>query len=902
MNYQRFVLDLHQEAESCFAQEKLHEAEIICDKIIEIRSDFAPAYNTLGKVLEAMGKLDLAKENYQQGISINPNLVEAYTNLGNLYSQQKQWSPAITSYSQALHLNKNKAETYYQLGEAFLQLEKWDEAIITYRKATELNPNFPWSYQKLGTALLELEKWDEAIIAYRIFIELNPNFPWSYQKLGTALLELEKWDEAIIAYRKFIELNPDFPWSYHKLGTAFTQLEKWDEAVKVYRHAIELKPDLYLPYKNLGDALMQLSKYSEAVTVYRQAIEIDPNKDVTYNNLGNALVKLERYSEAVLVYHQAIKINPNSSVSYNQLATALVRLAEVEKTRKFDIYTEAASCYQTLIKFQSKQRENYHKLANIFQKQGKFEAAIDSYIQAIELKPDIPWSYNNLGEVLVKLQRWNEAIFTFLTALNIESNMPWIYQKLGEALGQISQGNLENKITYYSQAIQNDQTEIINSKLVLSLPRNSDLYLYLGNSLTEKEQYKGAVIIYNMALQLKVNDREIINQLQKTLKKQAELEREVERCHIAIKQNSKSSKFYYDLGIALTRQEELEKASIAFLKAIKLKPETNWSYSRFWNYLKQSDKLQEAVNFYRRILEKKTDSIFCNLNLGEVLTEQGKIDEAITSYQTACYQQTLKSHPDFTNRYWHQKQVAHPNFIIIGTGKSGTTSLYNYLTQHPQVLPAIKKEIYFWSRYFDKGINWYLAHFPPIPQETKFLTGEATPTYINSWHTPERLFSIFPKIKLIVILRNPIDRAVSHYYHEVRLKMENKSLSEVIYAQLERLKKIPNSALEEAYWNHISYYVSYGVYVEFLKKWMTIFPREQFLILRSEEFYQEPETTMQKVFSFLDLPKHQLKDYQKLNSGSYPNIPPSIYSTLSDYYQPYNQKLEEYLGMKFNWE
>ncbi|MDJ0519854.1 MAG: tetratricopeptide repeat protein [Trichodesmium sp. MO_231.B1] len=868
MNYQRFVLDLHQEAESCFAQEKLHEAEIICDKIIEIRSDFAPAYNTLGKVLQVMGKLDLAKENYQQGISINPNLVEAYINLGNLHSQQKQWSLAITSYSQALHLNKNQAETYHQLGEALLQLEKWDEAVITYEKATEL----------------------------------NPNFSWSYQKLGTALLELEKWDEAIIAYRRFIELNPDFPWSYHKLGTAFTQLEKWDEAVKVYRRAIELKPNLYLPYKNLGDALMQLSKYSEAVTVYRQAIEIDPNIDMTYKNLGNALVKLERYSEAVLVYRKATKINPHSSAIYNQLATALVRLAEVDKTRKFDIYTEATSCYKTLIKFQPKQRENHHKLADIFQKQGKFEAAIDSYIQAIELKPDIPWSYNNLGEVLVKLQRWNEAIFTFLTALNIESNMPWIYQKLGEALGQISQGNLENKISYYCQAIQNYRTEIINSKLVLSLPRNSDLYLYLGNALTEKEQYKGAVIIYNMALQLKVNDREIITQLQKTLKKQAELEGEVEKCRRAIKQNPKYSKFYYDLGIALTRQEEWEQASLAFLNAIKLKPETNWSYSRFWNYLKQSDKLQEAVNFYQRILQKKPDSIFCNLNLGEVLTEQGKIDEAITSYQTACYQQTLKSHPDFTNKYWHQEQVAHPNFIIIGTGKSGTTSLYNYLTQHPQILPAIKKEIYFWSRYFDKGIDWYLAHFPPIPKETKFLTGEATPTYINSRHTPERLFRIFPKIKLIVILRNPVDRAVSHYYHEVRLKMENKSLSEVIYSQLERLQKIPESSLQEAYWNHISYYVSYGVYVEFIKKWMTIFPREQFLILRSEEFYQEPETTMEKVFNFLDLPKHQLQNYQKLNSGSYPNIPPLIYSTLSNYFQPYNQKLEEYLGMKFNWE
>ncbi|MDY7003539.1 MAG: tetratricopeptide repeat protein [Cyanobacteriota bacterium] len=868
MNYQRFVLDLYQEAESCFAQEKLHEAEIICDKIIEIQSDFYPAYNTLGKVLQVMGKLDLAKENYQQAISIDPNLIEAYTNLGDLYSQQKQWSLAITSYNQALHLNKNQAEIYQKLGEALLQLEKWNEAVVTYRKFIELNPYFPWSYQKLGEALLQLKEWDEAIIAYRKFIELNPYFPWSYQKLGEALLQLKKWDEAIIAYRKFIELNPDFPWSYHKLGTA----------------------------------LMQLSKYSEAVTVYRQAIEIDSNIDVTYYNLGNALVKLERYSKAVLAYRKATKINPNSSLYYNQLATALVRLAEVEKNRQFNIYSEAIACYETLIELQPRQRENYHKLADILQKQGKLAAAMESYIQAIELKSDVPWSYNYLGEILMKLKRWHQAIFTFLNALSIEQNMPWICQLLGEALAQISQNNLEEKINYYCAAIQNNQTEIINYKLVLHLPQNSELYLYLGNTLSKQEQYKGAVIIYNMALQLKVKDQEIKSQLQQTLEKKVELELEVEKCHQAIKQNPKYSKYYYDLGMALNRQEEWEKASSVFVKAIKLNPEINWSYSRFWNYLKQSELLDEVVKFYHQIIQKKPHSVLCHLNLGEIFSEQGKIDAAIASYRSACYEQTIKFYPSFVTKYWQKKQLANPNFIIIGTGKSGTTSLYNYLSQHPQILPAIKKEIYFWSIHFDKGINWYLAHFPPIPKGIKFLTGEATPTYIYSWHTPERLFSIFPQIKLIVILRNPVDRAISHYYHEVRTKRENKSLSEAIFSQLERLQKTPESALQEAYWNYVSRYISYGVYVEFIKKWMAIFPRKQFLILRSEDFYQNPATIMEKVFNFLDLPKYQLKNYQKLNSGSYPTVPQSIHESLSNYFQPYNQKLEKYLGMKFNWE
>ncbi len=746
-----------------------------------------------------------------------------------------------------------------QTAEFYLSQGKLEIAYEICQSILADSPNFSPTYNTQGKVLQAMGKIESAITSYRQGIQLNPQQIETYKILGDILVKQEKLSEAIACYETAIKYHPKVSIFHHKLGLVFIELKNWDEAVNAFCRAIQFNPNFPWSYHSLGEALTQQKKWHQAVIAYQSAIEIKPDLYWSYQHLGNALIKQGKRDEAIVYYQDILQRQPHLDIIHKLLGDALVEKDEID-------------------------------------------AAIPNYLRAIQLNPDSSWYYNNLGEVFLNLKRWNSAIFTFLTALDIEPDMPWIYQKLGEALGQISQGNLEDKINYYSQAIQNDRREIINSKLVLSLPRNSDLYLYLGNALTKEEQYKVAVIIYNMALQLKVNDQEITNQLQKTLEKQAELEQEVERCHKAIEQNPKSSEFYYDLGIALTRQEEWEKASMAFLTAIKLKPEKNWCYGNLWDYLKKSDKVQEVVNFYRRIIPKMPDSFVAHLNLGKALTEQEKIDEAIIYYRTACYQQSLKSHPNFVNKYWHQKQVANPNFIIIGTGKSGTTSLYNYLTQHPQVLPAIKKEIYFWSRYFDKGIDWYLSHFPPIPQETKLLTGEATPTYINSWHTPERLFSIFPKIKLIVILRNPVDRAVSHYYHEVRLKMENKSLSAVIYEQLERLKKIPTSALEEAYWNHISYYVSYGVYVEFLKKWMTIFPREQFLILSSEDFYQEPQITMENVFKFLDLPKHQLQDYQKLNSGSYPNIPPSIYSTLSDYFQPYNQKLEEYLGMKFNWE
>jgi hypothetical protein len=210
-------------------------------------------------------------------------------------------------------------------------------------------------------------------------------------------------------------------------------------------------------------------------------------------------------------------------------------------------------------------------------------------------------------------------------------------------------------------------------------------------------------------------------------------------------------------------------------------------------------------------------------------------------------------------------------------------------------LPAVKKEIYFWSGNFDKGKDWYLSHFPPIPPGENFLTGEATPTYFRVKNGAEQVFKMFPKVKLIMLLRNPIDRAVSHYHHEVRLKRENRSLEEAI-ASIEKLQKE-----EKDYWHNDLPYVTFGLYVEFIQKWMAVFPREQFLILKSEDFYDAPGDTMKKVFDFLRLPDYKIAEYEKLNPGYYPPVNESIRQQLSDYFLPYNRRLEEYLGVEFNW-
>ena len=117
-----------------------------------------------------------------------------------------------------------------------------------------------------------------------------------------------------------------------------------------------------------------------------------------------------------------------------------------------------------------------------------------------------------------------------------------------------------------------------------------------------------------------------------------------------------------------------------------------------------------------------------------------------------------------------------PDFIIIGAQKSGTTSLYSYLSQHPQLLPSIRKVVHFFDGgldasvdTFENGEAWYRAHFP-ITKHMKShrKTFEASPLYIFNPLAPKRIYDLVPKAKIIALLRNPTERSISHYYHEKR--------------------------------------------------------------------------------------------------------------------------------------
>ena len=260
-----------------------------------------------------------------------------------------------------------------------------------------------------------------------------------------------------------------------------------------------------------------------------------------------------------------------------------------------------------------------------------------------------------------------------------------------------------------------------------------------------------------------------------------------------------------------------------------------------------------------------------------------------------------------------------PDFIIIGTMRGGTTSLYSYLTEHPNIGPAYMKEVHFFDVYFSKGLHWYRAQFPSSVQKyytervqkQNFITGEARPYYLFHPHAPKRIAKTLPQVKLIVLLRNPVTRAYSHYYHEVAGGHEKiATFEEAIACEEERIaKEAELLAKNEQYisYNHRHFsYLARGIYVDQLKVWMNLFPKEQFLILKSEDFYADPAAGLKQALDFVNVPdlslKAQKEEYEQLNTTTPPRMNPATRKRLREYFEPHNSRLYKYLGVDFGWD
>jgi hypothetical protein len=260
-----------------------------------------------------------------------------------------------------------------------------------------------------------------------------------------------------------------------------------------------------------------------------------------------------------------------------------------------------------------------------------------------------------------------------------------------------------------------------------------------------------------------------------------------------------------------------------------------------------------------------------------------------------------------------------PDFLIIGAAKSGTTSLYRYLVQHPRIRRARRKEIRFFYREYAQGENWYRAHFPLALRKQwetlrhgEFATGEASPSYLYYPHAAKRAHAHVPAAKLIAILRNPVDRAYSQYRHKVRKGIEPLSFEQALEAEAERTQGERERLLaDESYRGAQLFHFGYlhrGLYAEQLERWLAHYPRERLLVVRAEDLFTDPATVIRTTTEFLGLaprdPREFIRQFERHNAD-HPGgdgITPATRARLQEHFAAANQKLYALVGRDMGWE
>ena len=266
-----------------------------------------------------------------------------------------------------------------------------------------------------------------------------------------------------------------------------------------------------------------------------------------------------------------------------------------------------------------------------------------------------------------------------------------------------------------------------------------------------------------------------------------------------------------------------------------------------------------------------------------------------------------------------------PDFLVIGAKRGGTTSLYRYLLATPQVLPMVPSsrllplaEDMKGAHYFDSGWGrgpaWYRSHFPSErarrgAQATlggPVVSGESSPYYLFAPRAAERAAATVPAVRIVALLREPVDRAHSHWKEQRRRGREPLGFAAAIAAEPARLageeERLAGDdrAVSEAH--ESQGYVRQSLYADGLRRWLEHYPREQVLVVWSDAFYRDPRPTYEAVCRHLGIAPAPLVDPRAWNSAPGSPVDPALRAELEDVFAPHDARLRALLGGPLGWD
>jgi len=266
-----------------------------------------------------------------------------------------------------------------------------------------------------------------------------------------------------------------------------------------------------------------------------------------------------------------------------------------------------------------------------------------------------------------------------------------------------------------------------------------------------------------------------------------------------------------------------------------------------------------------------------------------------------------------------------PEFMVIGAKRSGTTSLYFQLLQHPGILPLYPsakllpkardtKGVHYFDTQADRGDAWYRSHFPSVLKRSSAATrlgyepqtGEGSPYYLYHPLAPQRAVRTNPSTRLVAILRNPVERTFSHYREQRRNGVEHLSFAEALDAELERTNGEHERLIADehavSFPHEQQSYMAQSEYVHGIRRWLEFFDRRRLLVVTSEQFYPDPSGTADEIYSFLGLPQLGHRPARVLNAAPKEPMDPGINRMLTKRFAPLNRELEAVLDQRLGWD
>jgi hypothetical protein len=244
-----------------------------------------------------------------------------------------------------------------------------------------------------------------------------------------------------------------------------------------------------------------------------------------------------------------------------------------------------------------------------------------------------------------------------------------------------------------------------------------------------------------------------------------------------------------------------------------------------------------------------------------------------------------------------------PDALIIGAMKSGTSSLHYYLTQQRQVIAPLRKEVHYFDLNFGRGESWYRANFGREGQAGVNI--DSSPYYLFHPLAPQRAHALVAHAKLIVLLRDPVRRAYSHYWHERDKGREPLAFEDAIAAEPDRIvrahERLARGEIERSAAHQYFSYLARGRYAEQLERWLQFYPREQLLVLRFEDLARDPLLMTNEALAYVGLSPMSGAKLEPRHTRKYPPLDPATAERLRDYFVPHDAALAKILGRPVRW-